>query len=54
MYLLYKVGLRKHLLALLIVYITTAAGVYYMNYIGFSDLSRLDEIQTILRPDETN
>ena len=23
-----------------------------MNYIGFSDLSRPDEIQTILRPDE--
>ena len=47
-----RIGLKKHVLAIFIVYITTAAGVYYMNYIGFNDLSRLDEIQTILRPDE--
>ena len=47
-----KISIKNHVRALLIIYVSTVVGVYYIFYIGLIDVSKLDEIQTILRPGE--
>lgn len=42
----------KHNVLLLFIYLSTVMGVYYISYVGFNDLSKIDEIQNFLRPND--